>query len=142
MRRSIGSFNIQEAPCGFKLLKIGMLKFLFRAQNYFQMPSPSGGMMVNFFFVKAGISDRDFLLIYQALKTRPCRPSLLRNSPAKVNSIPSNSPYFKNKNFYSVEIPHLSQKMFKFPTPEKDDGQITAGCPGGMLKLRINLHII
>ena len=66
MRRSIGSFNIQEPPCGFKLLKIGMLKFLFRAKNYFQMPSPSGGIDGEFFFVKGGISDRDFLLIYQA----------------------------------------------------------------------------
>ena len=52
MRRSIGGFNIQEAPCGLKLLKIGMLKFLFRAQNYFQMPSPSGGIDGEFFFCK------------------------------------------------------------------------------------------
>ena len=66
------------------------------------MPSPGGGIDGEFFFF------------------------------VKIGIIPSNSPYFlKNKNFYSGWNSPSQPKMFKFPTPDKDDGQITAGCPGG-----------
>ena len=97
--------------------------------------------MVNFF--KGGISDSDFLPIYQALKLDLADLSFggihLRKWILYLQTLPI---FKKIKTFIAVEIPHLTQKMFKFPTPDKDDGQITAGCPGGMLKLRINLRII
>ena len=128
MRRSIGSFNIQEAPCVFKLLKIGMFKFLFwrfllkigmfkfkfkfRAQNYFQMPSPSGEIDGEFFFF------------------------------VKIGIIPSNSPYFlkKIKTFIPVGIPHPSQKCSNSPPRIRMTVKLPRVAQWRMLKLRINLR--
>ena len=42
----------------------------------------------NQFFVTGKLSDHDFLLLNQTLKTRPCETFLLRHSLAKVNSLP------------------------------------------------------
>ena len=87
--------------------------------------------MVNV-FIKGKISNRDFLV-----------DLLFRHLLAKVKSIPFNTSIVKYKTsiFHRkdlrvlVQIPHLTQARFKFPTPGTKDSQMPVGYLGGMLKL-------
>ena len=49
---------------------------------FVQIPAP--GTKITHIFFKGKISDRNFLLIDQALKPRRCRPFLLSHLPARV----------------------------------------------------------
>ena len=69
------------SPFEYEILKIGLFKF----------PPPGAKIVFKYptqFFVTGKLSDHDFPLLNQALKTRPCETFLLRHSLAKVNSLP------------------------------------------------------
>ena len=83
--------------------------------------------MVNV-FIKGKISNRDFLV-----------DLLFRHLLAKVKSIPFNTSIVKYKTsiFHRkdlrvlVQIPHLTQARFKFPTPGHEGQSNARGLPGG-----------
>ena len=83
--------------------------------------------MVNV-FIKGKISNRDFLV-----------DLLFRHLLAQVKSIPFNTSIVKYKTsiFHRkdlrvlVQIPHLTQARFKFPTPGHEGKSNARGLPGG-----------
>ena len=83
--------------------------------------------MVNV-FIKGKISNRDFLV-----------DLLFRHLVAKVKSIPFNTSIVKYKTsiFHRkdlrvlVQIPHLTQARFKYPTPGHEGQSNARGLPGG-----------
>ena len=140
MRRSILSFNITQGS-GITLRALELLQIvkLFNSrpleQNLCSNAPPKFRIWWSIFFVKSIISDRDILLIYQALKPRPVVNLFLSHSLAKVNYL-----YLKNFRFKNVTLLFRRKtEKFKFPTrarrgsnsppPGTNDSQMPVGCP-------------